>query len=263
MCSSDLRQANPKLRTYEQIVFTTIGLWFDLARKPLDDPRVRRAMALALDPEDQIARYQGGAVRSGFIPAFMRDFSWSQEKLRERFKPDLEGARKLLAEAGVRPGDLKFNMKTANIFQQDAEVAQKQLEAIGVSATISVDNPVFNPIFQRSEFELAFGSPGGVIFPSWWMGDLMRASSAPKHLRPLAPEMEALAIAQGKELDLARRKAIIDQMQERLYELMPFVPQVSRLYYHVVSCRLRNASQVVPTYNPPLVKEAWLDPTGC
>ncbi len=257
-----LRTANTKLRIYEQIVFSTISLWFDVTKKPLDDPRVRKALAMAINPDDLIARYQGGGVRSGFVPAFLKDYAWSQEKLREKFKPQLEQAKKLLAEAGF-PADQRLPIKTGSFFQQDAEVIQKHLEAIGVNTTIDVEGTAFGTLFSKGEFLMGFGPITGVTYPSYWVGDLVRSGAAPRFLRTGDAQIDSLAAAAAREVDPGKRKQTIDQLQDRLYEVMPYVPVASRLYYHVLSCRTKNARLINPAYNSRTAVEAWLDPSGC
>ncbi|MSQ26538.1 MAG: ABC transporter substrate-binding protein [Dehalococcoidia bacterium] len=258
-----LRQSNAKVRIYEQLVFSTISVWMDATQKPFDNPQVRKAVQLAVNSEDMIGRYGGAAVRSGFVPAFLKDYAWPPEKLQAKFAQNLPEAKKLIEASGFRPGDDKITMKTATIFQQDAEVVAKQLEAIGIKTNIVVDAPNFAPVFSKGDFLIAVGSPGGVWFPTYWTSDLFQPSSAPRFLKINDAQLNSLGLAQAKEMDAAKRKQTLDQIQDRLYDLMPYVPMVSRLYYHVASCRLQNMRQVNSSYNPPMVKEAWIDASSC
>lgn len=258
-----LKQASPQTRIYEQIVFTHINLWFDVNRKPFDDVRVRRAFSLAVDADDLIGRYQGAATPAGFMPPFLKDWAWPEAKVREKFKPDVEAGKRLLAEAGYNPADLNFVISTAQIFHQDAEVVQAHLKKLGVNTTIRVDAPNFQPIFQQSQFELAVGSRGGVFFPGYWAGEMVHSHTAPKHLQVKDPEVDRLAQAVLGEVDQAKRKEAVDRVQDRLFETMYYRPIVSRYYFHAVACRVKNNRLIVPTYNPINVTEAWLDPTGC
>ena len=34
-------------------------------------------------------------------------------------------------------------------------------------------------------------------------------------------------------------------------------------YHHMVSCELQNYKRVNPSYNTPMVTEAWLDKSSC
>ena len=64
-------------------------------------------------------------------------------------------------------------------------------------------------------------------------------------------------------MDPSKRRQLIAQLQDRLHELMPFVPVLSNDYHHFASCRLQNYRGIQPAYNTAIVVEAWLDPAGC
>ena len=133
-----------------------------------------------------------------------------------------------------------------------------------MQAEIVIEGRQFSPVFQRSEFDLAIGPPGGITFSNFWIRQILVGETAPRHIRQLNDaEVERLALAQGREMDPARRKVLIDQLQERLFTVMPHVPLITHLYYHVRSCRLKNASLYNPGYNSRMPVEAWLDPAGC
>jgi len=257
------RQRPLNLRIEEQFNPAVLALWFDTAKAPLSDVRVRRAIALGMDAEGFISRYQGGAMRAGFIPAAITEFAWPQEKIKQKLSPDPDRAKRLLAEAGFRT-DQKLVLKTGGAYTQDAEVAREQLQAIGVPVDIVIEGRNFSPVFQRSEFDLAIGPPGGIAFSNYWIRQILVGETAPRHVRQLNdPQVESLAVAQSREMEPVKRKVLIDQLQERLYEVVPHVPLITHLYYHPRSCRLRNASLYNPGYNSRMPVEVWLDPTGC
>lgn len=88
-------------------VFTMLGTYFvrfNVARKPFDDPRVRRALALAVDKERIVKKITrcGEPTTSHLVPPGTANYD-APEGL--GFDPDL--ARKLLAEAGY-PGGKGF-----------------------------------------------------------------------------------------------------------------------------------------------------------
>jgi len=130
---------------------------------------------------------------------------------------------------------------------------------------VLIEGSGFGAVLRGSgEFDMGIGSPGGLLFPNYWLQHLLMGPNSPDPVRGLNdPEVERLSLAQSKEMDPAKRKVLVDQLQQRLYEVLPQSPLVTHLYYHVRSCRLRNASLNNPTYNARMPVEAWLDPTGC
>jgi len=258
-----LRQSYPHMHPWEMLAFAPQALWFNLGRKPFDDVRVRKAVALAVDPEDLIAVNRGGAAHSGFIPASLVEWAWPSEKAKEKFKADPERARRLLAEAGITPGALELDVKTCTAGAEEAEVVQSQLQAVGFRSKLTVVPGACGPVQQRREYDLAWTGVGGVLFPGYWMGDFIQTGSSRNTMLFSDPQIDALAEAQGREMDVARRKQIIDQIQDRLYDLMPYYPPIARIFYHFASCRTRNYMQLQPGYNTPSPVYAWIDQAGC
>ena len=234
--------------------------------------RLRKAVSLAIDRDDLIASNAGGAAVSGFIPAAFTEFSWPEEKLRERFKRDVEQARKLVADAGYKPGDasaglstgLKFVMKTATLYQQDAEVVQQALAAIGIETSVLPEGDTFNAVLQKGDFEIASGIAGGAgNLVNYFAFNFIRTGSSNNYLAISDPEIDRLATAQAREMDPAKRKQLIGQLQHREFEVMPYVPTVSRYYYYTSSCRAKNLRTTRLNMNPEVDKHVWIDETGC
>lgn len=116
-------------------------------RPPLDDPRVRRALAMAIDRESilQGLRKGFGTVAVGPI----MPFHWSFDEELEPLPYDPDGARTLLERAGIRDGDgdgvletadgrpfeLDIKLPAGSDFTRDvAEAVRSDLADIGVRA---------------------------------------------------------------------------------------------------------------------------------
>lgn len=257
-------QANPKLLMNVEVQFTHADVWFRLDKKPWDDPRVRKAVSLAIDREDLIASNRGGAIYSGFVPPAMPDIAWPDALTRDRFKADREAAKKLLADAAIAPGSINVTLKTSSQYAEDAEVVQQHLAAIGINAQVVVQGRVFSSILQSLDFDdLAWGVVGGQPLLNYWAGDFIRTGSSLNVLKFSDAQVDQLATAQARELDPLKRKAIIDKLQDRQFELMPYVPTVSRTYFHFTACRIKNSPLTKPNHNHVSLKLAWIDPRGC
>jgi peptide/nickel transport system substrate-binding protein len=259
-----MHQASPNLRMTTEVQFTHADVWFRLDKKPWDDVRVRKAISLAVDREDLIASNRGGAIYAGYIPPAMEDYTWSDAKIRDKFKTDREAAKKLLAEAGIAPGSLNVTMKTSSQYAEDAEVVQQHLAAIGINAQVVVQGRNFSTILQARDYEdLAWGVVGGQPLLNYWVGDFIRTGASLNVIKFSDSQVDQLVDAQAREQDPAKRKEITDKLQDRLYDVIPYVPTVSRTYFHFTSCRIKNSSLAKPNHTHVSLKTAWIDPTGC
>lgn len=261
--ADQMKQTFPKYRAWELVQFPYQALWINLSRKPFDDVRVRKAAQLALDREDTIAANRGAVAHSGFVPPFLVDYAWPEEKVREKFKADPAAAKKLLAEAGFASGTPEFEMHTSTVFAEDAELVQKQLDAVGIRSKITAIPGTFTPIHTRRDWDMAWGAPGGVLFVGGWIGDLVRTGSSRNAMQFSDPQIDRLADAQARELDPAKRKVIVDQIQDLLYEKMPWVPGMPKVFFHFISCRVKNYMMIQPAYNGQSILYGWIDQAGC
>ena len=93
-----------------------------LATNPLKDPRVRKAMSMAVNRPLIVERVmEGEAVPAGQL---VPDFLFGATKNLKVEKHDPEGARKLLAEAGYPDGFALTLHATNNRYVNDAKIAQ-------------------------------------------------------------------------------------------------------------------------------------------
>ncbi|MHB8893238.1 MAG: ABC transporter substrate-binding protein [Candidatus Limnocylindrales bacterium] len=138
----------------EPSFFNYVG-FFNTARKPLDDVRVRQALSYAIPYEDIITvGAQGYGTQSrGPVPAGV--FPWSQDT--PQYTQDLDKAKGLLKEAGYENGGFKLNLTYAAENQNESRFAPLIKEAyakLGVDVTIT-------PIAFNQQWEQAKGDEAG------------------------------------------------------------------------------------------------------
>ena len=238
----------------------------DNSSAPFKDVRVRKAISLALDRDDLIAVHYGGAVYGGFLPAATGgEHAWSQEKLQQVFKKDLDRAKQLLKEAGYAPNpDAPFIMKTGSSYIQELEVVHKQLEAIGIYGRIEpASSNAVTPIIAKGDWDLAYGPFGGGRLPDFWLGQVLRSGSSRNPTRWSDPGLDVLIDAQIREMDPESRKQQLARIQDALTEQLPWVPAITRIYYRFDSCQTRNMRPPHNSLSTWGLVHAWLDPTGC
>jgi oligopeptide transport system substrate-binding protein len=134
------RERHPLLLRMDPFA-STMFLRFNVTRKPLDNPKVRRALSLAIDRRAIVERIfaNSRSPATHFIPPDLAGYT-----ARTRVPTDFETARHLLAEAGFPEGRglPVFEIQSPNTaeFSKMAEIIQEQWRReLGVHATIAVE----------------------------------------------------------------------------------------------------------------------------
>ncbi|WP_300401534.1 ABC transporter substrate-binding protein [Nocardioides sp.] len=149
--------------------FTVLYVGFNQKQKPLDDLRVRQAIAYAIDKEAVASASlpEGTELATQFMPQTVA--GWNDSVTEYDYDPDR--ARELLAEAGAEGATIEFNYPTdvsrpympspADTFN----VVRSQLEAVGLKIKPTAD--VWNPDY----LEKIQGSANHGIHLLGWTGD--------------------------------------------------------------------------------------------
>ena len=128
-------QKGIKVMTQPSLTIFYIG--FNVKKGPLQDVRVRKALAYAFDYDAFINDAMRGFVKrlSGPVPSSL----WSYDESYPQYKRDIEKAKKLLAEAGYPNGGftLDFVVETGgDIHKQAALVFQQSVKELGIKVNI-------------------------------------------------------------------------------------------------------------------------------
>ena len=207
------------------------GLNLNTTKKPLDDVRVRRAMSMALNRDAIIKDVQQGAAQwAGFISASFTKFAWPEEKLKTleylKFNPDQ--ARSLIKDAGADGAQIliDFHPDTSPAGKVLVEMVQQMWKDVGLNAVIDpTDVPASYAKRQSGDF-MVFGN--GVGFSSASIDaatrQLYHSQGGRNYTRNSDPEFDKLAEQQAIELDVEKRKQVVDKLQEIMYQQMWTVP---------------------------------------
>lgn len=111
----------------------------NVSKKPLDDGRVRRALRMAVDTREIIQKaVYGGGVPSGPINTGFADWSLDPRTL-PYLTPDVDGAKKLLAEAGHPNGGFAIEIKCSPQYPESVAsslVIQQALSKLNVNVNV-------------------------------------------------------------------------------------------------------------------------------
>ncbi|MDD4615409.1 MAG: ABC transporter substrate-binding protein, partial [Caldisericia bacterium] len=117
--------------------FTNLMGFFNTQKEPLNDIRVRQALSYALPYEDVVEYGMGGYAQQsyGAVPEGM----WGHSKDLFQYNYDLDKAKELLEEAGIKQGELKLlltYMTGDEAEKKMAELYKAELSKIGVELEI-------------------------------------------------------------------------------------------------------------------------------
>ena len=220
----------PYLGTYYYLLNTK--------KKPLNDPRVRRALALALDREE-ITRTATG---SGEVPAYslvpLGIPGYTPEKFGEE---NVKEAQRLLAEAGYPDGrgfpKLEILYNTHQAHQTIAQLVRKQWEKnLGITAsTRNEEWGSYQTSVRQFEFDAARRAwIADYIDPNSHL-DMMVTDGENNNTGWSNAEYDKLIAAAHAETDEAKRLELFHKAERILMDEMPIIP----IYYYVDKNQVR------------------------
>jgi peptide/nickel transport system substrate-binding protein len=219
-------EADPNLDIVTTPGPTVYALRFNTRDGITNDPRVRKAMIMAVDREAIINSVLGGQAQP--IASFQGPLSFGHDPAMEPLPYDPVQAQTLLQEAGVAPGasvqiDVSGNEAT---FIEVAQAVAAYLQTVGINATIKPyeTNVLLNDIVPS-------GKTGAMFQQSWggWTLDYDNTAIAMYHTgekwNPYDSdaEMDEMLMAQRSITDRAEREkalqAIAHYAAERALEM--------------------------------------------
>ncbi len=209
------------------VLLATYVFRFNVTVPPLNDPRVRRALAMAIDREAIVRDVvRGGQVPAGnFCPPNVAGFTATNH-----LKTDFAAARQLLAEAGFPEGrgfpklDLLFNTNEGH--RQIAEALQ-QMWRKNLNLDIGLYNQeakVWTDSMRTLNYQIArFAWVGDYLDPSTFL-DIMTSDNGNNQTGWKNAEYDRLIAAARATGDTARRYEYYQLCEKILAEECPFAP---------------------------------------
>jgi peptide/nickel transport system substrate-binding protein len=221
---------------YENIAYNYVG-WNE-ARPPFDNPRVRRALAMAIDCKRIIDNIYYGYAKPCTSP--LPPLFWAYDPSIAPIPYDTIEARKILAAEGFRDTNhdgwlerkgkrFEFELLTGSGNQRrlDTQVmVQAMLRSIGVKANpVALEWTTFVARQKSSDFD--------AVVASWRVGtkvDLSiiwsckeRKSGGFNRFDYCNPEVDSLNAAATEMLDFEKAKPLFWKAQELIYRDQPYV----------------------------------------
>ena len=260
-----------KTATFNQSVIQ--GTWVNAKRKPLDDPRVRRALHLSLDRPvlidvvKDVTPMQVG----GFIYPFS-DFATPREQLFKEvgYQDDPTGAAKeakaLMAAAGHGSGlkGLDFIVRDVASFKLWAQAIQAMLkETINVECTLrTVVESVWFDDVANGHYDLAMGAIVSTLLdPSDYFNAWYKSTGPQNYSAWVNADFDARQIQIDREVDSTKRHALVHQDEALMEQNPPVLPvaweRINDIYYEYV--KGHNPKDYFGIYDVVREDTFWLD----
>ncbi len=191
---------------------------------PLDKPKVRQAVAMAIDKQGIVEGLLGGFDKPASQMANDTYFGFVPNLKNVEFDP--EGAKKIVEETGA--GKTKLSFATSPVFDQRIVQALAQmLSDVGFNVEIQLTDmaaylkraqsePAQQANFAFGRWSCACQDVDGVLFP------LLHSSSSWSSLRD--PKIDALLVAARNTLDDKERQQAYDGVAKFVADDVPMVP---------------------------------------
>jgi ABC-type transport system substrate-binding protein len=242
-----------------------MNLWLNTSKKPLDDPRVRRAISYAIDRQavSEAAFFGYGSPLTG-PPTISSSWYYNQD-LADRFSYDPARAKELLAEAGHADG-FELELLTYHglqIYTVTAQIVQANLKEVGIDVKIKLSEwaaVVENKNKGTYDF-LIYGvtikSPDPDVY-AYYFG-----AESTYWAKPIGFSDEKIEdlLEQGRATtDTDVRRKIYRQLEERILELTPWIHVNWRANCHAYKDEVKDyvhlGGALAESY--PSLKFTWL-----
>jgi len=211
---------------------------FNCRVKPLTDPRVRRALVLAINRREIIDRAARGGQQPAhaFVPPGMKGYEPA-----EGIPEDIEEARRLLAEAGYPGGrglgELAILVNKGFDHVPLAEVIQQRWRThLGIDVRIEkVEWKVFLDMVHRLDYQIARGGwYGDYVDPNTFL-DMFVTGGGNNETGWSNTPYDGLIAAAARETDPSRRMDILRRAERLLLAEVPIMP----IYYYTTALLVR------------------------
>ncbi len=266
-------KATPGLTATDHYQSVIQATWMNNKRKPLDDPRVRRALHLVLDKPVlvDVVKDVAPMLVGGFIYPFS-DVATPKEELKKRlgYQDDpaaaIKEARALMAAAGHANGikGLDYMVREIATFKLWSQAIQAMLrEALNIECNLrTVVESVWFGDGASGNFDLAIGAIVSTLldpsdyFNAWYGKDGPQNYSFWDN-----KEFQALAAQIDTELDSKKRQDLIRRAEAIMETDPPLLPisweKINEVWYNYV--KGLNPSEYFGLYDVVRQDTVWLD----
>ncbi len=240
----------------------------NMRREKFKDPRVRKALMLAIDRRILVDKI----LRQGQIPAFTmvppivaNHQQWEPEWAGMSQAERLALAQKLIAEAGyTRDNPLKVEIlyNTSESIKKLAVAIAAMWKRLGVKTTLR--NEEWKALINSrnlKQYEIARDAWVGDYNDPYTFLEIFRSDAGPMNTPDYRnPEYDALLDAANRELDLNKRAGILRRAEEVLISDLPVIPLYFGVNTHLVKPYVKGYADNAGNWHP--TRWMWIEKAG-
>jgi peptide/nickel transport system substrate-binding protein len=260
-----------KITVQESPWLNVLLVTFNPQKKPFDDPRVRRALSLAIDRwkasevlrRSSIMRYVGAYLRPGSalaareedlvkMPGFSKDIAASRAE-----------ARRLLAEAGVPNLKVRLiNRTISNLFTPAGIYIIDQWRQIGVEVEhVQANETLYNNSMNEGTFDVALDFQGdSVDEPTYQFARHLSVDLSSNRGKYTDRELDRLFEQQKEMTNPAERSKVLRQFETRMLAEAYTVPLLWWQRIIVMSSRIQGWGMTPSHLIGQDLETVWLKP---
>ncbi len=269
----DMQSQAPKAVCELVPTYVSTNLIINPATAPFSDPKIRKAMALTLDRKAYIDILSGGKAQVSGVMLPPPEGVWGMppEELQKLpgYAADVEQsraeARKIMEGLGysqAKPLKVKVSTRNIAIYRDPAVILIDQLKKIFIDGELEVvDTSIWHAKVTRGEYSVGLNLTGvGVDDPDVNLYENYSCNSERNLTKYCNKDVDALIDKQSQELDTAKRKQIVWEIERRLAEDLarPII-----LYDRAATCWQPQVKGFVlhqnSIYNNWRYEDVWLD----
>jgi len=238
-----LKQTNPEMVVTTQLITDVAEIYMRTDQPPFSDVRVRRAASLAIDRKTwrETLHYGEGCLDSGPVPCAMAAWRLDSATLDAAKRKYLEGydpaeARRLLAEAGFPrglPTPIHHWPGFPPPWRSHYDLTADNLGRVGFAVELRAEElGKYTSTTSLGKFDkMAMGPFGaGETEVDAFLYERFFSGSPRNRSRVSDAELDRLLLAQRREMDPARRREIVHEIQRHLadkayYVFLPMWPR--------------------------------------
>lgn len=224
---------------------------FNVTRKPLDDGRVRRALALAIDRESLVRN----VARGGQTPAYALTPPSPAYAPEARLEGTMEEARRLLAEAGFPGGQgfpaLELLYNTQENHRKLCEAVQEMWRRnLGIEVTlVNQEWKVYMQSMNGLDFDIARGGWIGDYLDPHTFLDTFVTGGGNNRTGWGDPRYDALLERSYGAPDEPARMRIFQEMERILVTEAPIIPLYYYTRIYALSPRVHHPTSLIDNQN--------------